>query len=85
LGVPLDNYLGKIVFDGQLQTFDKTPEFCCIVRRVPDGAGAYDENVPMMVAEDYSIAGSPWITLRGSIKIELDEIFQRGETKRRGC
>jgi hypothetical protein len=75
LRVPLDDYLGEIVFDGQLQSFDKTPEFCCIVRRMPEGACAYDEDVPMMVAEDYSIACSPWIALRGSVKIELDEIL----------
>jgi len=39
------------------------------------GACAYDKDVPMMVAEDYSIACSSWIALRGPVKIELDEVL----------
>jgi hypothetical protein len=37
-------------------------------------ACAYENDVPMMVAEDYSISHGAWIAFRGSIKIELDEI-----------
>jgi hypothetical protein len=38
------------------------------------GACTYENDVPMMVVEDYSIARCAWIAFRGSVKIELDEI-----------
>jgi hypothetical protein len=44
-------------------------------------ACAYENDVLMMVAEDYSIAHCVWISFRGSVKIELDEISWVGRPK----
>ena len=42
---------------------------------------AYENDVPMVVAEDYTIACCSWIAFRGSVKIELDEIHLGGRPK----
>jgi hypothetical protein len=39
------------------------------------GASVDEKDVPMMVAEDYYVASSSWIALKGPVKIELDEIL----------
>jgi len=46
------------------------------------GAYTYENDVPMMVAKDYSIACCAQIAFRGSVKIELDEINLGGRQKR---
>jgi hypothetical protein len=45
------------------------------------GALVYENDVPMMVAKDYSIARCAWIAFRGSVKIELDEVDWGGRPK----
>jgi hypothetical protein len=75
LRVPLDDELWEVIFNSQLQSFDETPEFCYIVRSVPQGARSYDKNLPIVITEDHSIPCSSGISFRGSVKIEFDEVL----------
>jgi hypothetical protein len=44
-------------------------------------ACVYEYDVPLMVVEDYSISCYTWIALRGTIKIEFNEIYWGGRPK----
>jgi hypothetical protein len=44
-------------------------------------ASSDEKDVPIVIAEDYSIACWARITLRGPIEIELDEVLRRREPR----
>jgi hypothetical protein len=53
---------------------------------VPYGTSANEKDVPIVIAENYSIAYWSWIALRGPVEIDLDEVLRGGGgTKRWGC
>jgi len=48
---------------------------------VPYGTSADEKDVPIVIAENYSIACWSWIALRGPVEIELDEVLRGGGPK----
>jgi hypothetical protein len=50
----------------------------CIVRGVPYGTSVDEKDVPIVIAENYSIACWSWIALRGPVEIELNEVLRGG-------
>jgi hypothetical protein len=84
LRVSFDNEFVAVVLRGHLQAIDESPEFCCIVRGVPEGASSYSDDMSKVITKDGSVSCISWVALRSAVKVEFKEISGGGETSGTG-